>query len=71
MTMTSQRRTKGKTTFFGVAVVLIIVAVMLVVAAAATKEPNLYLWAGILVAVALVLFALGRRPHKAAPDAEA
>lgn len=69
MTMTSQRnRKQGRPTFLGGAIVLAVVAVMLAIAGMATKEPNLYLWAAVCVAVAILFWALSRRPHQTKPD---
>ena len=71
MSMTSQRsRKQGRPTFLGGAVVLVVVAVMLTIAGVATKETNLYLWAAACVAVALLFWALSRRPHEAKKDEE-
>lgn len=69
MSMTSQRsRKQGRPTFLGGAVVLVVVAVMLAIAGVATGESNLYLWAAVCVAVALLFWALSRRPHEAKED---
>ncbi|HUR26451.1 MAG TPA: hypothetical protein VM327_10605 [Candidatus Thermoplasmatota archaeon] len=66
MSMTSQRsRKQGRPTFLGGAVVLVVVAVMLAIAGKVTGESNLYLWAAVCVAVALLFWALSRRPHEA------
>ena len=71
MSMTSQRsRKQGRPTFLGGAVVLVVVAVMLAIAGAATGESNLYLWAAVCVAVAILFWALSRRPHEAKKDEE-
>ena len=65
MSMTSQRsRKEGRPTLLGGAVVLVVVAVMLAIAGTATGESNLYIWAAACVVVALLLWALSRRPHE-------
>ena len=69
MSMTSQRsRKQGRPTLLGGAVVLVVVGVMLAIAGVATKEGNLYLWAAACAAVALLLWALSRRPPEAKKD---
>ena len=69
MSMTSQRsRKQGRPTLLGGAVVLVVVAIMLPIAGTATGESNLYLWAAACVVVAILLWALSRRPHEAKKD---
>jgi peptidoglycan/LPS O-acetylase OafA/YrhL len=71
MSMTSQRsRKEGRPTLLGGAVVLAVVAVMLAIAGVATKASDLYVWAAICAVVAVLLWALSRRPHEAKKDPE-
>ena len=71
MSMTSQRsRKQGRPTMLGGAVVFAVIAVMLAIAGKIVGESNLYLWAAVCVVVAILFWALSRRPHETKEDKE-